>query len=273
MIEVCFLGSGSTGNCAVVRSGRTAVLLDAGLSVRETARRLATAGMSLDGVSGLLLTHEHSDHVRAAADLARKRELPVWATAGTLSAARMPGPLFADVRQLSGGDERRLGDDLFVTAVATPHDGCEPVCYVFCDGAGRRVGIATDLGHLPAGVAEALRDCEVLGLEANHDVDLLREGPYPAYLKRRIFSDVGHLSNDAAADGMASLVGARTREVVLLHVSLQNNTPALAAMGVCGRLSVLGTGLVPEVAPHDRPTRWFRAAEEAAVPAREKEIR
>lgn len=273
MIEVSFLGSGSTGNCAVVRSGRTAVLLDAGLSVRDTSRRLASVGMTLAEVSGLLLTHEHSDHVRAAADLARKAELPVWGTAGTLASARLPGPLFADLRPLAGGDELRLGDDLFVRAVTTPHDGCEPVCYVFNDGRGRRVGIATDLGHLSTGVVEALSGCEVLGLEANHDVDLLRDGPYPVFLKRRILSGVGHLSNEAAADGMAALVGERTRAVVLLHVSLQNNTPALALSAVTGRLSALGAGLVPDVAPHDRPTGWVSASDPAPVATEAKEFR
>lgn len=267
MIEVAFLGSGSSGNCAVVRSGRTAVLLDAGLSVRETSRRLSACGASLDDVSALLLTHEHSDHVRSAADLARRRELPVYATAGTLAASRLPGPLFADLRTVRGGVELTLGDDLFVRVVATPHDGTEPVCYVFSDGAGRRVGIATDLGHLSGDVLSALAGCEVLGLESNHDVDLLRQGPYPPFLKRRILSDVGHLSNDAAAGGLHALVGAPTRAVVLLHLSQHNNTAALAVRSAAGELAKLGCGLVPEVAPPDRPTRWYAARAEALVPA------
>ena len=205
MIEVAFLGSGSTGNCAVIRAGRTAVLLDAGLSPRQIGVRLGKLGMSLDDVSALLLTHEHSDHVSSAAVLATKRGLPVYATRGTLAKAGLPGPLFADLRTVADGEEVCFGGgDLTVRVTRTPHDGVDPVCYVFADGAGRRVGVVTDLGHLSKKVLEALEGCEVLGLEANHDVDVLREGAYPAFLKKRILSDVGHLSNDAAAAGLVA---------------------------------------------------------------------
>jgi phosphoribosyl 1,2-cyclic phosphodiesterase len=255
-LSIAFLGSGSSGNCAVVRCAGTALLLDAGLSVRETERRLRACGSSLDEVKGVFVTHEHSDHVRAAADLAVRRGIPVWSTAGTARAAALPGPLLADVRVLRGGTETVVGD-IHVRAVRTPHDGVESVCYVFTDGAGRRVGVVTDLGHLAGDVAEALAGCEVLGLEANHDVELLRCGPYPAFLKRRILSDVGHLSNEAAATGLLALVGPTTRAVAALHLSAHNNTPALAA-GVFGdALEDLGVRLPLEVAAPDRPSRWL----------------
>ena len=258
VLSVAFLGSGSSGNCAVVRAGRTTVLLDAGLSPRETARRLAAAGSSLDDVSALFLTHEHSDHVRGAPGLA-KRGLPVYATEGTALGAQLPGPLFADIRRLPGGGEVRVGE-IHVRAAATPHDGAESVCYVFSDGAGRRVGIATDLGHLPPDLVELLAGCEVLGLEANHDVEMLRTGPYPHFLKRRILSDVGHLSNDAAAAGLLGLVGARTRALAALHVSRQNNTPALARASFAAALARTGAAVALEVAPPDRPTPWLATA-------------
>ena len=260
MIEVAFLGSGSTGNCAVIRSGRTAVLLDAGLSSRQIGVRLGKVGMSLDDVSALLLTHEHSDHVSSAAALATKRGLPVHGTRGTLGKAGLPGPLFADLRVVSDGDELCFGGgDLTVRVTGTPHDGVEPVCYVFADGAGRRVGIATDLGHLSRKVLAALEGCEVLGLEANHDVDVLREGAYPAFLKKRILSDVGHLSNDAAAAGLVRLLGERTRVVVGLHLSKNNNTPTLAERALRQGVERLGAKVVLEVAGPDAPTGWFRA--------------
>ena len=118
-------------------------------------------------------------------------------------AGGFPGPLFADVRTVAGGTEIVLGD-LHVRVTSTPHDGAESCCFVFADGGGRRVGIVTDLGHLSRAVLDALADCEVLGLEANHDEDLLRAGPYPPFLKRRILSDVGHLSNEGAADGLCA---------------------------------------------------------------------
>ena len=260
MIEVAFLGSGSSGNCAVVRAGRTAVLLDAGLSPRQIAARLGKLGMSLDDVSALLLTHEHSDHVASAGVLATKRGLPVYGTRGTLAKARLPGPLFADLRPVACGDEVVFGNgDLTVRVTGTPHDGVEPVCYAFADAAGRRVGVVTDLGHLSKKVLGALAGCEVLGLEANHDVDVLREGAYPAFLKKRILSDVGHLSNDAAAAGLARLLGERTRAVVGLHLSKNNNTPTLAERALRQGVERLGAKVALEVAGPDAPTGWFRA--------------
>ncbi len=262
-LAIAFLGSGSSGNCAVVRCGRTAVLVDAGLSVRETRRRLATRGVALEDVAGVLVTHEHADHVYGALALARKVRLPVFTTEGTAWAAGFPGPLFADVRLVRGGRDFVLGD-LHVRVTATPHDGAESVCYVFADGAGRRVGMATDLGHLSRPVLDALAGCEVLGLEANHDEDLLREGPYPPVLKRRILSDVGHLSNEAAADGLATLVGARTRAVAALHVSRHNNTYPLAERVFREALAALGARASLTVARHDVPTEWLAVSEEAA---------
>jgi len=260
VIEAAFLGSGSTGNCAVVRSGRTALLLDAGISPRQIGTRLGKLGMSLDDVSALLLTHEHSDHVCAAAALATKRGLPVYGTRGTLAKAGLPGPLFADLRVVTDGEEVSFGGgDLTVRVTATPHDGIEPVCYVFASGSGRRVGVATDLGHLSKKVLAALAGCEVIGLEANHDVDVLREGAYPAFLKKRILSDVGHLSNEAAADGLARLLGERTRALVGLHLSKNNNTPALAERALKAGLERLGAKVALELAGPDAPTGWFRA--------------
>lgn len=260
MIEVAFLGSGSTGNCAVVRAGRTALLLDAGISPRQIGARLGKLGMSLDDVSALLLTHEHSDHVCSAAALAAKRGLPVYGTRGTLAKAGLPGPLFADLRPVRDGDEVSFGNgDVTVRVTATPHDGVEPVCYVFASGAGTRVGVATDLGHLSKKVLAALAGCEVIGLEANHDVDVLREGAYPAFLKKRILSDVGHLSNEAAADGLARLLGGRTRALVGLHLSQNNNTPALAERALRAGLERLGAKVALELAGPGAPTGWFRA--------------
>jgi phosphoribosyl 1,2-cyclic phosphodiesterase len=256
-VEIAFLGSGSSGNCAAVRAGRTVVLLDAGLSLRQTTLRLKTRGLSLDDVSAILLTHEHSDHVRGAADLVKKRAIPVYVTEGTTRAPGIPGPLLADIRIVRDGDEIRIGDDLFVRATKTPHDGAESVCYVFADGRGRRIGVATDLGHLSAEVAGALRGCEVIGLEANHDVDLLRDGGYPAHLKRRILSEVGHLSNEDAAEGLFGLVTERTRAVAALHVSRHNNTFALAGRVFREALSGMGARIPISVALHDEATAWI----------------
>jgi phosphoribosyl 1,2-cyclic phosphodiesterase len=259
-LEVSFLGSGSSGNCAVVRANGTSVLVDAGLSMKETERRLALRGTSLDAIDAIFLTHEHSDHMHAAFDASRKLGIPVFASRGTAVAGGFPGPLFADVRPVAGGKEMVLGN-LHVRITSTPHDGAESVCYVFADGGGRRVGIVTDLGHLSNQVLEALRDCDVLGLEANHDEDLLRSGPYPPYLKRRILSAVGHLSNECAAEGLKRLVGPRTQAVVALHVSRHNNTGALAERVFREVLDETGTEASLAVARHDAPTDWIHTEE------------
>lgn len=261
MIEVSFLGSGSSGNCAFIRSGRTAVLLDAGLSLRETKKRLAVVGASIDEVTAVFITHEHADHVYGALSFSKKLGLPIYATGGTAQAARFPGPLFADVRTVTRGRDLAFGD-LVVRVTATPHDGIESVCYVFADGDGHRAGVATDLGHLSPAVLDALGDCEILGLESNYDDDLLRIGPYSPALKRRILSEVGHLSNEAASTGIRQLVGPRTRSVVALHVSKHNNTPALAGRGFREALAIAGASVTLDVAMHERPTRWFRAGDE-----------
>ncbi len=258
-LEVCFLGSGSSGNCAVVRVDGTSVLVDAGLSMRETEKRLVARGSSLDAISAIFITHEHADHIHAALDLNRKRGIPVYASRGTAIAGGFPGPLFADVRPVNGGKELTVGD-LHVRVTSTPHDGAESVCYVFADARGHRVGIVTDLGHLSRAVLEALEDCEVLGLEANHDEDLLRSGSYPPYLKRRILSAVGHLSNECAADGLRRLVGPRTSAVVALHVSRHNNTLPLAERVFREALDATGTRATLAVAAHDAPTGWIGAA-------------
>lgn len=257
-LEVSFLGSGSSGNCAVVRARGTSVLVDAGLSMKETERRLVLRGSSLGAISAIFVTHEHADHVYGALVLSRKLGIPVYASRGTAIAGGFPGPLFADVRPVAGGKELAVGD-LHVRVTATPHDGAESVCYVFADAGGRRVGIATDLGHLSRAVLEALEDCEVLGLEANHDEDLLRSGPYPPYLKRRILSALGHLSNECAAAGLARLVGLRTRAVVALHVSRHNNTRPLAERVFREALEATGTRASLAVAGHDAPTEWIGA--------------
>jgi phosphoribosyl 1,2-cyclic phosphodiesterase len=246
-----------------VRCGSTAVLVDAGLSLRETKRRLALCGVVLEDLAAVLLTHEHSDHVHGALALAKKGGLSVYATAGTADAAGFPGPLFADVRTVCGGRDLVIGD-LHVRVTSTPHDGVESVCYTFADAAGHRIGVATDLGHLSRPVLDSLRDCDILGLEANHDEDLLREGPYPAVLKRRILSDVGHLSNEAAAEGLRVLVGPRTRSVTALHVSRHNNTYPLAERVFREVLGEIGARAVLAVARHDIPTEWKTVSQEAA---------
>ncbi len=223
-MEVVVLASGSSGNATLIRSGDSALLVDAGISASALRDRLDRHGLRLDQVTAVLVTHEHSDHCSGLDVLTRRHGLPVWATAGTWSALaiRPDGG-----GELASGRELRFGD-LVVAPVATSHDAREPVALVVSDGA-RRVGLCTDTGTLTALLACRLAECDLLLLEANHDADLLRHGPYPWPLKQRIASRLGHLANHQSEESLAGLRSPRLRAVVGLHLSEHNNRPDLAA--------------------------------------------
>ena len=221
-VRLCVLSSGSGGNCLYIEAGSTRVLVDAGLPLKETAKRCASIGASVKDVTDLLLTHEHADHSHAAGILARRLGVQVHGTRGTLQALRDPPPPELQV-PLRGGEPFEIGD-LRITPVAVPHDAREPVAYVFEDGSGARAAIVTDLGCAPRDVALALHDLDALVLEMNHDARMLLEGPYPFSLKRRIRSDLGHLSNAQGAQLLAQVLHQGLRHVVLAHLSEHNNT-------------------------------------------------
>lgn len=223
-VRLIVLASGSSGNCALVESGGRAVLLDAGISARETLRRIAAAGADGARIEAILLTHEHVDHVRGARVLARRLGVPVMATAGTLQSA---AGCLADVPETTeiGRRDRFSVAGLRVRSFATEHDASESCGYVFESRRGHRVGVATDTGVVTPEIADALAGCHALGLESNHDVRMLEAGPYPPFLKRRIAGDHGHLSNTAAAVALGGLGWKGLAHVYALHLSEQNNTP------------------------------------------------
>jgi phosphoribosyl 1,2-cyclic phosphodiesterase len=196
VLRFCCLGSGSSGNAFVVEAsdGQSSirVLIDDGFSPRELERRLARAGVEIASLGAILVTHEHSDHAGGVAAFAMRRRLSVYATAGTAEAAGFD----RRVRQLCtihAGVELQIGP-LQVIPIGVPHDANEPVQFLLSDGE-RRMAILTDLGHPAQTVVAMLSSLDTLVLEFNHDLDMLRRGPYPASLKARIESDVGHLSN------------------------------------------------------------------------------
>jgi phosphoribosyl 1,2-cyclic phosphodiesterase len=213
-------------------------LVDCGISAREAMRRIAEAGLAGVRVEALLLTHEHTDHVCGVRVLARRLGVPVYGTRGTISCARSALADVPEVITLRSGDTLTLAG-LDVTAFRTSHDAAEPVGYTFVTPGGR-IGIATDTGVLTAEAAEMLAGCSVLGLESNHDLDMLAFGPYPHFLKQRIRSDVGHLSNVCAASALERLAGDALQTLVGLHLSEQNNRPDLALGALAGMLSRLG---------------------------------
>ncbi len=225
VLSLCVLGSGSGGNAIYLSDGLTSILVDAGLSAREIGRRLEQRGVSTAALSALLITHEHTDHVRGVERLCRRHRLPVFLTAGTRQAA-LPLRELPDTRIFDCGRPFQLGT-LTVHPFSISHDACDPAGFVI--GAnGTRIGIATDLGIVTAVVREHLRGCRLLVLESNHDPDMLMQGPYPWFLKQRIRGRCGHLSNEDSGRLLAEIAHPGLEQVVLAHLSETNNTPAKA---------------------------------------------
>ncbi len=222
------IGSGSKGNCLVAEVGSTRVLLDCGLSPRETEKRLARIGLAPSDLSGILVTHEHDDHAGQAYPFAAQHRLPVWLTHGTQAAMAESGKVPGDVdtRTIVGRDAFAIGD-LEVRPYTVPHDAREPVQFVLSDGA-FRLGVLTDIGASTAHVEATLSGCDALVLECNHDVDMIWGGDYPKWLKERITGPFGHLSNLQAERLLGALDRSRLKHVFAAHLSHQNNRPELA---------------------------------------------
>ena len=225
MIRFASLGSGSAGNALVVESGETRLMVDCGFGLRDTQTRLARLGLAPADISGILVTHEHSDHVGGVFSFARRHGLPVWLTYGTLAASGGVAPE-VDCRVIDSHEPLVIGD-LEVFPFPVPHDAREPVQYVFSDGA-LRLGLLTDAGEVTGHMCQMLAACEALVLECNHDRQMLAESRYPPSLKRRIGGRLGHLANDAAAELLAAVAGDHLQHVVAAHLSEQNNRPELA---------------------------------------------
>jgi len=224
-LRVCLLASGSKGNAVFVESRETRLLIDAGLSARELKVRLQAIGADGDALDAVLVTHEHRDHCRGLGPMARSCRLPVFIHADARPALPDPGKL-DDLREFDG-DGAFGWRDLQIDPIPLTHDAVAPVGYVI-DTAEGKVGIATDLGIATRLVVERLKGCRVLVLEANHDEEMLRDGPYPWHLKQRIRSNHGHLSNTASAQLLRELLWEGLEAVFLAHLSEVNNQPALA---------------------------------------------
>ncbi len=217
------LGSGSRGNALVVEAGCTRVLVDCGFGPRNLSARLARVGLAPDDLDAILVTHEHSDHVCGVATVARRYELDVFLSHGTLGAIGLDGLS----RHVIDSHTAFTIGDLEIHPFPVPHDAREPTQFVFSDG-GRRLGVLTDAGWVTPYMVEILSLCDALVLECNHDAAMLAEGHYPAHLKRRIAGRFGHLDNAAAADLLGRVDHGRLRHVVAAHLSQENNSPTLA---------------------------------------------
>jgi len=256
-IRLAVLGSGSGGNATLIDAGSIRLLLDAGFSCRGLVQRLRFVGVEPESIDALLITHEHTDHVSGAAGFARSFGVPIYCTPGTGRAAGLEAE-GCEVRRVAAGVTLTL-DGVRIEPFAVPHDAVETVGYVL-EAGGARLGYATDLGHGPGSVRERLGDCDLLILESNHDVDLLRQGPYPEVVKQRVLSRHGHLDNEAAADLLCEVAWERTQAVVLAHLSRTNNRPDLALAAARRRFAQHGRKAPAlHAAEQGRPTPWFEA--------------
>ncbi|MFQ5663540.1 MAG: MBL fold metallo-hydrolase [Terriglobia bacterium] len=226
-VELTILGSGSSGNSALLATGRTRLLIDAGLSKRETLKRLQAAGLRPDGLSGIVLSHEHADHAAHIAALAVEFDVPVYLSQGTRAA--LPELAGLSKREYFRPGQRFSVGDIEVVPFAVPHDAREPVAFRF-EADGVRVALAVDLGFLTGLVKEQLRGCDCLVLEANHDREWLRHGPYPWFIKQRVMSRLGHLSNEALAEFLEFDFDGIAHYFVLAHLSETNNSPEVARL-------------------------------------------
>jgi phosphoribosyl 1,2-cyclic phosphodiesterase len=252
------LGSGSSGNCTFVATSRVRILVDAGFSCREIAKRLAGIGERAESLHGILITHEHSDHIAGLARLAKKYRIPVYVSAHT-RAALPPGVDLLAIETIEPG-KRFVIEDLTIEPFSIPHDAVDPVAFRL-SAEGLSVAVATDLGYMPENVKYHLRGCHLLVIESNHDLEMLRNGPYPWYVKERVWSRTGHLSNKALGDFLRQEYDGAAQVVVLAHLSEQNNHPQIARMEAAGALEAItarSTGR-PQlvVSRQDLPTPLF----------------
>ena len=239
-MKIRVLGSGSGGNAAVVSSGGTSVLVDAGFRVKDMARRCRQAGVEPESLSAVFVTHEHSDHRLGALDFSERFGVPIYCSRGTAAALELDGSLFGHYVRVEAGAERRVGE-LGFRAFATPHDANESLVFRFEDARASCV-LASDLGHCGEDLVDFLRGAAALFFEFNHDEELLRDGPYPWPLKKRISGGFGHLSNRQSAEAIADAAGPALKHVVALHLSRQNNDPSLVRAVLSETLERAGSG-------------------------------
>jgi phosphoribosyl 1,2-cyclic phosphodiesterase len=220
MLRLASVGSGSKGNATLVATDETTILIDCGFPVREMLARLPKLGVDISDIDAILVTHEHSDHIGGVAAVAKAAGAQVFATHGTVASGKLDA--VRSLVRIDSDSSFAIGD-IEVNAVTVPHDAREPVQYRFHSGLSC-VGVLTDLGWVSPHVLSAYKGCDLLLLEFNHDLEMLRRGPYPAVLKRRVSGDFGHLNNEQATTMLTALGDLAPRVVIAGHISEQNNS-------------------------------------------------
>ncbi|HEX5734855.1 MAG TPA: MBL fold metallo-hydrolase [Blastocatellia bacterium] len=262
-MRLILLGSGSSGNALYVESGATSVLVDVGLSAKETARRLSEAGIDAARLTAIVVTHEHADHVKGVRVMSKTAEVPVFISDSTREECRFAagGSGMQWGEMISSSRPFQIGS-LDFHPFTIPHDGIDTFAFTV-ESCGAKVGIVTDLGYITQLVAERLKGCNLVVIESNHDRDMLKVGPYPWPLKQRIASNTGHLSNDETARWLREDFDGRAEYLVLAHLSRQCNHPELARLSALQALATHGSLFFPDaerrvkIAHQDRPTQWF----------------
>lgn len=229
-MKMCSIASGSSGNCIYVGTEATHLLVDVGISCKKTIEGLNKLGLTGRDLDGILITHEHADHISGLGVLSRKFGIPIYATAGTIDAIKNTGSLgeidaslFCEV----AADEKMILKDITVNPMKISHDAAQPVAYRFQYGSSR-MAVVTDLGTYDEYTVESLKGMDVLMLEANHDINMLQVGPYPYYLKQRILGKRGHLSNELSGRLLSRILNDNLKAVFLGHLSKENNLAELA---------------------------------------------
>lgn len=240
---MCSIASGSSGNCIYIGTEATHLLVDVGISCKRIVAGLGQLGLTGKDIDGILITHEHSDHIAGLGVMSRRFGIPIYATEGTMNAVRkvsdlgvIDDSLFRVVR----ADEKFTLKDITVDPMKISHDAVQPVAYRFKYGS-KRMAVATDLGTYDEYTVESLKGTDVLLLEANHDINMLQVGPYPYALKQRILGNKGHLSNELSGRLLSRLLSDKTKAVFLGHLSQENNLAELAYETVRMEISMAGT--------------------------------
>jgi phosphoribosyl 1,2-cyclic phosphodiesterase len=259
-IRIQSLASGSSGNAYLLESGDDLLLFDCGIGIREIQRALTARAKTVADLTGLIISHEHSDHVRSLASFLRIRT-QIFATRGTSNALGLSPDRVTTLRYA----ESTVLSTLSITPIRTSHDAAEP-CGMLIESSNRTIGLVTDLGTVSDDIGIYASRCDLLILEANHDREMLRLGPYPTHLKRRVAGNLGHLSNDQAAGFLAEITTSSSgpTEVWLAHLSGTNNTPVVAKATITARVGRDGAGPVVSVLPRGAPGPIWNGANSRA---------
>jgi phosphoribosyl 1,2-cyclic phosphodiesterase len=251
-LRFALLGSGSRGNSLLIETAHVRILLDCGFSAEETRSRLETLDVDPASLDSILVTHEHSDHMRGVGAIARRYQLSVWMTPGTSHASRCG--VLPDWQPIDCHAGPWTIGDLRVTPYPVPHDAREPCQFIF-HSAKQSLGVLTDLGHITPHILSMLQECDSLVLEFNHDLTMLRNGPYPKALKSRVGGRHGHLNNQQALALLAQLPTARFQYLVASHISEKNNSPQLVKTLIDRHLPNLKSRY--SLAEQDTVTAWY----------------